>query len=81
MYIYEDTLYLSDDLTIGTYKALDTAITGVGEVLQSTYGHITFRITGEDLWELRETLSDLESEVRSWGGDLTINRDKVRESK
>ena len=79
---YSDTILLPPvGATVdgdGVNRDIEDVLDKVREVEDATLQHaITFTVEGEDLWALRETLDELETELDSRGLDWTPDRSKV----
>ena len=76
--LYSDTIELPGEVTLAQAEDLDEYLTGIGWTnrVGRTLG---FEIERDDLWEMREILSEIEGHLSAYGFYYTADKDKVRE--
>lgn len=80
--VYEDKVILPDNATLSTIRMVLDVLRGHGSaelVTPFDRGVIRFAIEAEDLWDLRETLADIEDTLKSEMIDYSTNKELVKE--
>jgi len=73
---YGDSMLVTDDTTLGTLDSLMEMFQEYGSATLKGR-RIVWNIEAPDLWELRDMLETLGTQVRSWGYDFEPKRENV----
>lgn len=76
---YRDTISLPAEITLGTARSVLERIREYGWAKpNSDFSRVDIEFEADDDWDLREQLAEIETELRSWDIDFTVDKTKMR---
>ena len=75
---YRDTIELPGEVTLSQAGELDDYLTGLGWT-NRVGRQLGFEVEADDLWDLRETLAEVEVQLSTYGCHYSADKEKVSE--